>query len=364
MKNQPKGEDFMQISISKTNAPKQKPNEDTLGFGQYFSDHMFLMDYTAGQGWHDPRIVPHGPLPLDPAALCLHYGQELFEGLKAYRGADDRVRLFRYKDNIARFNRSCERLDVPVIGEETFREALLALLRLEMDWVPRSPDTSLYIRPYLIATDPFIGVRSSKKYLFILLLSPVGAYYKGGLTPTKIYVETDDVRAVRGGMGNVKVAANYAATIRAQTRAEAKGYTQVMWLDALERKYVEEVGTSNAFFVIGDAVVTPPIGTILPGITRDSCLRLLREWGIPAEERQISIGEVWQAHADGTLREAFATGTAAVVSPVGVFHYQGDTITVADSAVGPIARRLYDTLTGIQWGRLPDTMGWTEIING
>ncbi|MDR1669329.1 MAG: branched-chain amino acid aminotransferase [Oscillospiraceae bacterium] len=352
----------MNIAITKTGAPKQKPAEDGLGFGQYFSDHMFLMDYDAEKGWHDARIVPHGPLSLDPAAMCLHYGQELFEGLKAYRGVDGKVRLFRYKDNIRRFNRSCERLDVPVVGEDVFREAMLALLRVEADWVPHSPETSLYIRPYLIATDPYIGVRSSRSYLFILLLSPVGAYYKGGLAPTKIYVETEDVRAVRGGMGNVKVAANYAATIRAQTRAEGKGFSQVMWLDALERKYVEEVGTSNAFFVIDGGVVTPPIGTILPGITRDSCLRLLREWGIPTEERQISIDEVWQAHADGKLEEAFATGTAAVVSPVGVFCYKDRTITVAGNQVGPLARRLYDALTGIQWGRVPDTMGWTEVI--
>ncbi|MDR0292947.1 MAG: branched-chain amino acid aminotransferase [Oscillospiraceae bacterium] len=352
----------MEITLTKTTAPKQKPEDGVLGFGQYFTDHMFLMDYEPEKGWRDPRIVPHGPLSLDPAAMCLHYGQELFEGLKAYRGADGKVRLFRYRDNIRRFNRSCERLDIPVIDEEAFREALFALLRLEMDWVPRSADTSLYIRPYLIATDPFIGVRSSKSYLFIILLSPVGAYYKGGLSPTGIYVETEDVRAVRGGMGSVKAAANYAATLRAQTRAGAKGFAQVMWLDALERKYVEEVGTSNAFFVFGGTVVTPPAGgSILPGITRDSCLCLLREWGVPAEERLISIDEVWQAHAGGRLSEAFATGTAAVVSPVGKFCYNGETIVIGDEP-GPVARRLYDALTGIQWGRTPDTMGWTEGI--
>ncbi|MDR0325958.1 MAG: branched-chain amino acid aminotransferase [Oscillospiraceae bacterium] len=352
----------MDIPVTKTKALKQKPADDILGFGQYFTDHMFLMDYGPDKGWHDPRIVPHGPLSLDPAAMCLHYGQELFEGLKAYRGADGRIRLFRYMDNIRRFNNTCERLDIPAIDEAVFREALFSLLRVEVEWAPHSADASLYIRPFLIATDPYIGVRSSKKYLFILLLSPVGAYYKGGLAPTKIYVETEDVRAVRGGLGSVKAAANYAATLRAQTRAGAKGFTQVMWLDAFERKYVDEVGTSNAFFVIGGTVVTPPIGTILPGITRDSCLRLLREWGIPAEERQISIDEVWQAQADGRLEECFATGTAAVVSPVGQLCYNGETITISGNQVGPIAQRLYDTLTGIQWGRTPDTMGWTEIL--
>jgi branched-chain amino acid aminotransferase len=351
------------ISIAKTSTPKQKPADDILGFGQYFSDHMFLMDYVPEKGWHDPRVVPHGPLPLDPAAMCLHYGQELFEGLKAYRGIDGKLRLFRYRDNIARFNRSCARLDIPLIGEEDFREALLTLLRVEADWAPHSADASLYIRPYLIATDPFIGVRSSKSYLFILLLSPVGSYYKTGIAPTNIHVETEDVRAVRGGLGSVKAAANYAATLRAQTRAGAKGFAQVMWLDALERKYVEEIGTSNAFFVINGAVITPSLAdSVLPGITRDSCLCLLRQWGVPAEERPISIDEVYAAHADGKLDECFATGTAAVVSPVGTLCYNGNSITITEGKVGPVARRLYDTLTGIQWGKIEDTMGWTEIF--
>jgi branched-chain amino acid aminotransferase len=324
---------------------------------------MFLMDHCKEKGWHSPRIVPHGPLPLDPAAMCLHYGQELFEGLKAYRGADGRLRLFRYRDNIRRFNRSCARLDIPLIDEEVFREALFTLLRTEADWAPVSPDASLYIRPYLIATDPFIGVRSSFSYLFILLLSPVGAYYKGGMTPTKIYVETDDVRAVRGGLGSVKAAANYAATLRAQTRAGAKGFAQVMWLDALERKYVEEIGTSNAFFVIGGTVLTPALNdSVLPGITRDSCLCLLREWGVPVEERPVSIDEVYAAHASGTLEECFATGTAAVVSPVGQLCYKDNSITIGEAKTGPVAKRLYDTLTGIQWGRIGDTNNWSETI--
>jgi branched-chain amino acid aminotransferase len=353
----------MNITITKTAAPKQKPADDVLGFGQYFTDHMFLMDYDGG-GWSDPRIVPHGPLALDPAAMCLHYGQELFEGLKAYLGADGKIRLFRYKDNIRRFNRSCERLEAPVIPEEDFRKALLALVNMEKDWIPKSADASLYIRPYLIATDSFIGVRSSKRYLFVLLLSPVGAYYKGGISPTSIYVETDDIRACRGGLGSVKAAANYAATLRAQARAGAKGFAQVMWLDALERKYVEEIGTSNAFFVIGGTVITPALNdSVLPGITRDSCLCLLKKWGIPAEERPVSIDEVFKAHAGGKLDECFATGTAAVVSPVGKLSYNGEGITIADNKVGPIAQRLYDALTGIQWGRDADTMGWTETVD-
>ncbi|MCL2003128.1 MAG: branched-chain amino acid aminotransferase [Oscillospiraceae bacterium] len=352
----------MNITVTKTGAPKPKPADDILGFGQYFTDHMFLMNHDPEKGWHDPRVVPHGPLPLDPAAMCLHYGQELFEGLKAYRGVDGKLRLFRYRDNIRRFNRSCARLDVPLIDEALFRDALLTLLRTETDWTPRSADASLYIRPYLIATDPFLGVRSSKSYLFILLLSPVGAYYKGGITPTSIYVETEDVRAVRGGLGSVKAAANYAATLRAQTRAGAGGFAQVMWLDALERTYVEEIGTSNAFFVIDGTVLTPALNdSVLPGITRDSCLCLLREWGVPAEERPVSIDEVYSAYADGKLEECFATGTAAVVSPVGQLCYAGQSITIAGGGVGPIAGKLYDSLTGIQWGRIPDTRGWTEV---
>jgi len=354
----------MNITFTKTNAPKQKPADDVLGFGQYFTDHMFLMDYSAEKGgWSNARIVPHGPIPLDPAAMCLHYGQELFEGLKAYLGADGKARLFRYKDNIRRFNRSCARLDIPLIDEDEFREGLLAVINTEKDWIPKSADASLYIRPYLIATDAFIGVRSSKTYLFVLLLSPVGAYYKGGMAPTNIYVETEDVRACRGGLGSVKAAANYAATLRAQTRAGAKGFAQVMWLDALERKYVEEIGTSNAFFVIDGKVITPALNdSVLPGITRDSCLQLLKSWGIPVEERPISIDEVFAAHAQGKLEEVFATGTAAVVSPVGKLSYNDNAITIAEGKVGAVAQRLYDTLTGIQWGREADTMGWTEVI--
>jgi branched-chain amino acid aminotransferase len=354
----------MNITITKTTDPKQKPSDDILGFGRYFSDHMFLMDYDPEKGWNDPRVVPYAPLQLDPAAMCLHYGQELFEGLKAYRGADGKIRLFRYKDNIRRFNRSCSRLDIPLIDEEDFRQALLTLLRCEADWAPRSADASLYIRPYLIATDPFLGVCSSKSYLFVLLLSPVGAYYAEGIKPTNIYVETEDVRAVRGGLGSVKAAANYAATLRAQTRAGVKGFAQVMWLDALERKYVEEIGTSNAFFVIGGKVITPQLTeSILPGITRDSCICLLKEWGVPAEERPISIDEVFAAHDIGALDECFATGTAAVVSPVGRLSYNDKAIIIGESKVGPVAQRLYDALTGIQWGKIPDTMGWTEIVD-
>lgn len=348
--------------ITLTDTPKPHPPVDSLGFGNYFTDHMFLMDYCPEKGWYDARIVPHGPIGLDPAAMVLHYGQEVFEGLKAYRSSEGKINLFRPLDNIRRFNRSCARLSIPEINEELYLEAMKELVRVENVWVPDAPDASLYLRPFLIATDPFIGVRASRTYLFIILLSPVGAYYPGGITPTSIYVEDEDVRAVRGGLGFAKTGANYAATIRAQTRAKEKGFTQVMWLDALERKYVEEVGTSNAFFVISGKVITPPLGgSILPGITRASCIDLLRGWNVPVEERNISIDEVFSSHEDETLEEIFATGTAAVVSPVGMLCYQEREINIGSGDVGPIARRLYDALTDIQWARKPDSNNW--IVN-
>lgn len=353
----------MKINITHSQTPKTKPNQNNLGFGKYFTDHMFLMEYEKGQDWHNPRIVPYAPLMLDPASMVLHYGQEVFEGLKAYRTADGKLQLFRAIDNIRRFNSSNMRLSIPVIDEELFMEAMNQLVLTDNDWVPESPNASLYIRPFIIATDPFLGVRSSGRFLFVIILSPVGDYYKSGMKPTKILVEDADVRAVRGGLGFAKTGANYAATIRAQEQAKQKGFTQILWLDALERKYIEEVGTSNAFFVIDGTVITPPLGgSILPGITRDSCLQLLRSWNIPTEERQISIDEIITAEENGRLNEAFASGTAAVISSVGELTYRDRTITICENTVGPIAQRLYDQLTGIQWGRLPDTFGWiTEV---
>lgn len=353
----------MEIHIKRTDAPKARPDESSLGFGKFFTDHMFLMNYGPEKGWHDPRIVPYGPLELDPAAMILHYGQEIFEGLKAYRGEDGKVRLFRPMENIRRFNRSNERLAVPALNEEDFLQALNELVRVDMDWIPHSPDTSLYIRPFLIAIDPFLGVRASDTYLFIIILSPVGSYYAGGISPTNILVENEDVRAVRGGLGYAKTSANYAATVRAQNRAKQKGFSQVMWLDALERKYVEEIGTSNAFFKIAGTVYTPALnGSILPGITRMSCIELLRHWGEKVEERPVSIDEVVAAAANGTLDEAFASGTAAVISPIGRLQYQGKDISVNGGEIGPVSRRLYDNLTGIQWGRLPDPFGWVTFV--
>ncbi|MCL2084683.1 MAG: branched-chain amino acid aminotransferase [Oscillospiraceae bacterium] len=349
------------IEITRTKTPKPKPAEESLGFGQYFTDHMFLMDYQPDKGWHGARVVPYATLPMDPASMVFHYGQELFEGLKAYRGADGKVRLFRAAENVRRLNRSCERLHIPVIDEQLHMDALLALINTDIGWVPYAKDSSLYIRPFIIATDPFLGVRASYGYMFIIILSPSGSYYKDGMSPTSIFVETRDVRAVRGGMGAEKVGANYAATIRAQEAAKKEGFAQVLWTDAFEHRRIEEIGTSNAFFVIDGTVITPALtGSILPGITRMSCIELLRQWGIPVTERDLTVDEVAAAAREGRLSEAFASGTAAVISPVGSLHWNGQDINIGGT--GPIAKRLYDTLTGIQWGRAPDTYGWTTVV--
>ncbi len=351
------------ITITKTTAPKTKPDMSRLGFGSYFTDHMFVLDYTEGQGWHTPRIVPYGPLSLDPAAMVLHYAQETFEGLKCYRGDNGQCYLFRPLENIRRLNRSNLRLKITPIDETLFLDALKQLIALDRDWIPTLPGTSLYIRPFVIATDAHLGVRAAHTYQFIIILSPVGAYYPEGMNPVSILVETEDVRAVRGGIGEAKTGGNYAATIRAQHRAQDKGFTQVLWLDGRERRYIEEVGTMNIFFKIDDTVVTPPLqGSILPGITRDSVIQLLKSWDMPVAERPIDIDELVAAAQNGHLTEAFGSGTAAVISPVGSFARDDLNVTVADGGIGPVAQRLYDTLTGLQWGRLPDPFGWRMTI--
>ncbi|MCL2096257.1 MAG: branched-chain amino acid aminotransferase [Oscillospiraceae bacterium] len=354
----------MKISITLTEKPKEKPDQNNLGFGQYFTDHMFLLNYAKDKGWHEPRIEPYSPLSLDPASMVLHYGQEVFEGLKAYKNSNGDIRLFRSIDNIRRFNSSNERLSIPAIDEDLFTDALNQLVLTDKDWIPELPGTSLYIRPFLIATDPFLGVRGSESFLFVIILSPVGAYYASGMSPTKILAEDEDVRAVRGGVGYAKTGANYAATIRAQERAKKKGFAQILWIDAIERKYIEEVGTSNAFVMIDGVVITPPLGgSILPGITRDSCIKILKSWDIPVEERQISIDEIIAASDNNKLDEMFSSGTAAVVSPVGELTYRDRTIIIRENTVGPISQRLYDTLTGIQWGEIPDSFNWTTKVN-
>ena len=353
----------MNISITRTTNPKQKPDQNNLGFGQYFTDHMFIMDYTEGKGWHDPRIVPYAPLELDPSCMVLHYGQAIFEGLKAYKTKNDEILLFRPEKNMERVNSSNDRLVIPRIDVDFGVQAIKELVRVDADWIPDAPGTSLYIRPFIIATDPYLGVRPSDTYKFIIILSPVGAYYKEGINPVKIYVESNYVRAVKGGLGFAKTVANYASSLKAQVEAKHSGYTQVLWLDGIEKKYIEEVGTMNVFFKIDGEIITPSLeGSILPGITRMSTIELLKKAGHKVTERRISIQELYDAHAAGKLDEAFGTGTAAVISPIGEFNWDGKSITVNDGNIGPVASRVYETITGIQSGEVEDTYGWTQKV--
>lgn len=316
----------MNISITKTTSPKAKPDQNSLGFGKYFTDHMFIMNYDEGQGWHDARIVPYGPFEIDPASMVLHYAQEVFEGLKAYRTADGSVQLFRPEKNMARLNVSCERLCIPKIDEEFAIEAIKALVRVDEDWVPSKEGTSLYIRPYIFANDVHVGVHAAKHLIFAIILSPVGAYYPNGIAPVKIYVEEKYVRAVVGGTGFTKAGANYAISLKGQEEAEQQGYIQTLWLDGIERKYVEEVGAMNVFFKINGEIVTPAlVGSILGGITRMSIVELLKAKGYNVSERRISIDEIVEAYKTGKLEEAWGTGTAAVISPIGELKY-GDLV--------------------------------------
>jgi branched-chain amino acid aminotransferase len=357
----------MEITISPCSDAQRKPmptDESKLGFGRHFTDHMFMLSYNPEQGWHDARIVPYGPLSLSPAAMVLHYGQEVFEGLKAYRGPDGSVRLFRPRDNYERLNRSCDRLVIPPLPVDLLCEATRQLVLLDQAWIPRSPGCSLYIRPTVIATDPFVGVAPSQTYLCYIIIGPVGAYYPEGFNPVGIWASDEYVRAVRGGMGEAKTGGNYAGGLKAQAAARAAGYSQVLWLDALERRYVEEVGTMNIFFKIDGTVITSPLtGSILRGITRDSVLRLLEHWGVSAEERMLSIEDLFAAGKNGTLEEVFGSGTAAIVTPVKEIAYKGETLAVGDGTTGPLAQRLYDTILGIQYGTGDDPFGWSERID-
>jgi len=357
----------MMVSITRVAESQRKPippDDTQLGFGRYFSDHMFMMDYTPEPGWHNPRIVPYAPLPLDPACMVLHYGQEAFEGLKAYRGVDGAIRLFRYHKNLERLNASAKRLCMPTFDSATVADAMKQLVLLEKDWIPKTEGCALYIRPNLVGVDPFLGVRSSQSFLLYIIVGPVGSYYPEGFNPVSIWVSDRYVRAVRGGIGEAKTSGNYAASLYGQMEAKKKGYTQVLWLDGIEHRYVEEVGTMNIFFVIGDEAITSPLtGSILPGVTRDSVLQILRAWGHKVSERMLGIDEVVAAAEKGTLREVFGTGTAAIISPVGSFHYQDKTHRVADGRTGPLSNKLYEHILAIQYGREKDPYGWTERID-
>ena len=355
-----------EFEIIKTKEPKPKPDPNTLKFGKEFSDHMFVMEYETGKGWHEGRIVPYGPLSIDPAASVFHYGQEMFEGMKAYRTPEKRVQLFRPYMNAERTRKTNERMCMPDLDPDLFVGAIKALVDIDRDWIPEKEGTSLYIRPFIIADDPFLGVQAANHYKFIIILSPVGPYYDipgGGLAPTSIFVESDFVRAAVGGAGFAKVGGNYGAALKAQTNATNMGCAQVLWLDAIEHSYVEEIGTSNAFFMIDDEVITAPLlGTILPGVTRASVIELLKKWGIKISERRLRIEDVVKAAENGSLKEIFASGTAAVISPVGELKFKDNSLTVGDGGVGALAQRLYDTLYGIQTGTIADDMGWTVEV--
>ncbi len=354
----------MDIRFEKTSCPKEKPDSSTLGFGKFFTDHMFMMDYSREEGWHDARIVPFGPLQLHPACTALHYGSEIFEGLKAYRRADGKVQLFRPIENIRRMNNSAERLCLPQIPEDVALEVLTTFVKTEQDWTPSAKGTSLYLRPFMFGNDETLGVHAVHHATFVIIASPVGSYYKEGINPVKIMIESEDVRAVRGGTGYAKCGGNYAASNRAGERAEQKGYSQVLWLDGVERKYIEEVGAMNVMFKIGGKIVTPMLsGSILPGITRKSCIEVLKKEGYEVEERLLSIDELDEAMKNGTLEEAWGCGTAAVVSPIGELCYKDVKYVINEGKIGNVTQSLYDTLTGIQWGNLEDSFGWTYAID-
>ena len=344
---------------------KSKPDWNNLGFGKYFTDHMFIMDYDKGMGWHDARIIPYQNLSLDPACMVFHYAQEMFEGLKAYRTPDGEIQLFRPDKNIERMNNTNRRLCIPQLDNADVLDAIKAIVSVEKDWVPTADGTSLYIRPFIIATDVHIGVHPSHSYKFIIILSPVGSYYPEGIKPVKIFVEREYVRAVKGGTGYAKVGGNYACSLIGQEKAEQLGYSQVLWLDGIEHKYIDEVGAMNVFFVIDGTVITPTLegGNILPGVTRASCIQLLETLGYKVEERKLSLDEVIEAYDNGKLDEAFGTGTAAVISPIGLLDTGDKKMTVNNGESGAVAQKLYDTLTGIQWGRLDDSFGWTVKVD-
>jgi len=348
------------IRVSRAATKKPKPRDSELGFGTVFTDHMFLADFQEEKGWYDPRIEPYAPLSLDPATAVFHYAQAVFDGLKAFRGVDGRVRLFRPHKHIERLINSTKRMCIPPLDPDLALRSLVALVGLERDWVPSSVGTALYVRPTIIATEPFLGVRPARSYVYFVILSPVGTYYPEGMNPVKILVVDKYVRAVEGGVGAAKTGGNYAASLLAAEEAHAAGFTQVLWLDGVHRRYVEEVGTMNIMFRLGHEVVTAPLtGTILAGVTRDSALTLLREWGLSVAERQIGIDEVTAAARNGTLREAWGTGTAAVVSPVGELACRGERILINDGRIGDLTQRLYKAIVDIQYARAPDAHGWT-----
>lgn len=351
------------IQMELSSIRKEKPKPDQLQFGKEFTDHMFIMDYSETSGWHDARIVPYQPLSIDPSSMVFHYGQSVFEGLKAYRSPNGEAQLFRPQKNLSRINRSNDRLCIPPIDEEFALDAIKQLVSVERDWIPYGEGTSLYIRPFIISTEPFLGVAPSHNYKFIVILSPVGAYYKEGINPVKIAVENKYVRAVTGGTGEAKTGGNYASSLKAQEEANKKGFAQVLWLDGIDKHYIEEVGSMNVFFKINGEIVTPSLnGSILDGVTRNTAIQLLKHWDLPVTERKVSMEEVYQAYQDGLLEEAFGTGTAAVVSPIGQLTWNGEHLQMNEGQTGPVAKKLYETITDIQYGKKEDPFKWIEPV--
>ncbi len=351
------------IKIELTKNPKEKPNQEALGFGKIFTDHMFIMDWNEEQGWYDPRIVEFGNLSLSPALISLHYGQSIFEGMKAYINTNGDIALFRPEENFARLNRSAERLALPQLDEKFALTALEELLKIDKDWIPTEEGTSLYVRPFMFGADEFLGVKASSNVKFVIILSPSGAYFKGGLQPNKIFVEDEYVRAVRGGTGFAKAAGNYAGSLLGQKKAEKFGYAQTLWLDGVEQKYIEEVGAMNIFFKVDGKYLTPELnGSILPGITRDSIIKLLKHNGEIVEERKISIEEIYEAADNGTLEEVFGTGTAAVISPVGELFDGKKKVIVNNGETGEYSKKIYEQLTGIQLGKVEDPFNWHHLV--
>lgn len=354
----------MQLTIIKTENPKTMPAENELGFGKHFTDHMLVVEWEAEKGWYDAKIVPFGRISLHPASTVLHYGAEIFEGLKAYRREDGGVQLFRPMENVKRMNRSAERMSLPTMDEEEMLSLIEAFVKLEERFVPKSFGTSLYLRPFLFGNDECLGVHAVHRATFMLIASPSGSYYKEGINPVGIMIESEDVRTVRGGTGYAKCGGNYAASTRAGERAAKLGYSQVLWLDGVERKYIEEVGAMNVMFKIDGKIVTPMLtGSILPGITRKSCIEVLKTEGYEVEERLFSVDELVAALENGTLEEAWGTGTAAVVSPIGKLAIGGKEYVVGGGKIGEVTKKLYDTLTGIQWGKCEDSFGWVYKIS-
>ncbi len=351
---------MLNIRIEKTTSLKAKPDMSKVAFGTVFTDHMFLMDYSSAEGWHDARIVPYGPLPIEPSAAVLHYAMDVFEGLKAYRTAEGKIQLFRPDCNIERMNNSADRLSLPRIDSDDAMQAIQTLVSLDRDWVPSGEGETLYIRPLLMSVEPDLSLHCIDRCLFAVILSPVGCYYKTGLKPVSIAIEDVDARTVRGGTGYAKCGGNYAAAQRAGMRAEEKGISQVLWLDGASKQNIEEVGSMNVMFKLRGTVVTPTLetGTVLPGVTRRSILQLLRDEGQKVEERLFPVDEFVKAVEAGEIEEAWGCGTAAVVSPIGKLIYQGKEYVIGDGGIGPLTQKLYNELTDIQWGRAADRHGW------